>query len=291
MASIVLKLDRIGNYTMNISFEGDDDYLDNSTQVNVEVKSSIVFLAPDYFVNSMYNVILLDRNGNPVMNQKVDFSLDGFNYHLITDGWGRLSFSLNIGLGSHNIQITNVENGEVASQEINIVQRIMENRNVKTYYLSGASYKVRIYDDDARPAGAGELVSIVINKKTYSVKTDENGYVSLKISLSPKTYTITATYKGFKVSNKVVVKPVLTAKNISKKKAKKIKFRAKLVNTKGKAVKGKKITFKIKGKTYKAKTNKKGIATVTLKKLKVGKYTITTKYGKSKIKNTIKIKK
>ena len=84
---------------------------------------------------------------------------------------------------------------------------------------------------------------------------------------------------------------MLTAKNISKKKAKKVKFSAKLVNSKGKAVKGKKITFKIKGKTYKVKTNKKGQATLTLKNLKVGKYKITTKYGKSTIKNTIKIKK
>ena len=113
----------------------------------------------------------------------------------------------------------------------------------------------------------------------------------MKISLKPKTYTITAFYKDTTVSNKIVVKPLLTAKNISKKKAKKIKFQAKLVNTKGKPVKGKKIIFKVNGKTYKAKTNSKGIAKIYIKNLKVGKYIITTKYGKSKIKNTIRIKK
>ena len=149
--------------------------------------------------------------------------------------------------------------------------------------------KIRI-DDNGNPA-SGQYVTLKINGKNVKIKSDANGYISFKITLSPKTYTVTAEYKGFKVSNKIVVKPVLTAKNISKKKSKKIKFNAKLVNGKGKALKGKKITFKIKGKTYKVKTNKKGIATLVLKNLKVGKYKVTTKYGKSTIKNTIKVKK
>ena len=87
-------------------------------------------------------------------------------------------------------------------------------------------------------------------------------------------YTITAEYNGQKVSNKIVIKPTLTAKNISKKKAKKIKFSVKLVNKNGKALNKKKITFKINGKTLKSKTNSKGIATVSLKNLKVGKNVI-----------------
>ena len=83
---------------------------------------------------------------------------------------------------------------------------------------------------------------------------------------------------------------MLTAKNVSKKKVKKVKFKAKLVTPKGKVAKGKKITFKFKNKKYKAKTNSKGIATIKLT-LKPGKYRIYSIYGKSKISNTIKIKK
>ena len=64
------------------------------------------------------------------------------------------------------------------------------------------------------------------------------------------------------------------------------------MDIKGKALKNKKITFKIKGKSYKVKTNKKGIATLKLKlKLKVGKHTVKTSYGKNIIKNTIFIKR
>ena len=93
------------------------------------------------------------------------------------------------------------------------------------------------------------------------------------------------------MSNKIIVKSTIITKNIQVKKSKKIKFTAKLVNSKGKVIKYKKIIFKFKGKTYKIKTNKKGIATLKINnKYKTGKYTITTSYAGLKVKNTIKIK-
>jgi len=60
---------------------------------------------------------------------------------------------------------------------------------------------------------------------------------------------------------------------------------------------GKKITLKLNGKTYKAKTNKKGVATFTIKKnnfnkLKIGKkYTYKVTYGKDVVNKKITIKK
>jgi len=89
----------------------------------------------------------------------------------------------------------------------------------------------------------------------------------------------------------------LTLKTVKvKKSAKKLVLTAKL--TKGKTlINGKKVTFKFNGKTYKAKTNKKGIAKVTikksvLKKLKVGKkVSYQAKYSKLSVKKTAKVRK
>jgi hypothetical protein len=82
-----------------------------------------------------------------------------------------------------------------------------------------------------------------------------------------------------------------------KKSAKKLVLTATLKKGK-KAIKGKWITFKFKGKTYKkVKTNKKGIAKLTikksvLKKLKVGKkVTYHATYLKDTVKRTAKVKK
>ena len=76
----------------------------------------------------------------------------------------------------------------------------------------------------------------------------------------------------------------LTAKNKSFKKTTKIKkYTVTLKNEKGTAIKNAKLTLKVKGKTYKAKTNKKGKATFKITKLtKKGKYTATVKYAGSK---------
>lgn len=162
--------------------------------------------------------------------------------------------------------------------------------NIVMDYKDGSKYKVLV-TKDGKAVSAGEIVKITFDGKTKNVKTDNDGYATLTLDATPKTYTIKAVYNGVIKSNKVTIKNVLKASNISKKKAKKIKFSATLKTSKGKAIVGKKITFKFNGKNYSAKTNKKGVATITFKNLKVGKYTITSKYGVCTVKNTIKIKK
>lgn len=156
-------------------------------------------------------------------------------------------------------------------------------------YKDGSKYKVLVTKDGK--IAVGEIVKINFNGKANDVKTDNDGYATLTLDAAPKTYTISAVCNGITKSSKVTIKNILKASNVSKKKAKTIKFSATLKTSKGKAITGKKITFKLKGKTYTAKTNKKGVATISIKNLKVGKYTITSKYGECTVKNTIKIKK
>ena len=293
-ASISVKLDNSTTYyKASVVFYGDESYFATSVDTNIYLKSTIILPdATNYVTVSDYNVKLLDFDGNPLsVNKANGISVDGVEFWEINDNLGNIEFNLNFDAGNHTITVINAFTGEKASADINLVYRIMENKDIETYFLKTTYYKVLVYGDDGNIAKAGEIVNVTVNKKTSAVKVDNNGYASFKISLDPGTYTLTATYAGFKVSNKIVVKPLLITKNISKKKAKTIKFTAKLVNNKGKVVKGKKITFKLKGKTYSAKTNSKGIATVSLKNLKVGTYKIITKYGKSSCTNTIKIKK
>ena len=234
----------------------------------------------------------MDIDGNPLKNTRVPYTLDNVDYYTVSDDEGIVSVPITKPVGNCSLTVYNPINNESLSKTITVLNRITENRDITIYAYSGSYYKVRVLDDDGNPETEGMTVTFRINNKDYSSNTDSNGYASLKISLAAKQYTITATYNGFKVSNKVKVKPVLTAKNVSKKKAKYYKFSAKLVNGKGKALKGKKITFKIKGKKFTAKTNRNGVATVTMKlSLKVGSYKIYSIYGKSKTSNTFKIRR
>ena len=99
----------------------------------------------------------------------------------------------------------------------------------------------------------------------------------------------------FKVPKDKTIK--LTLKTVKvKKSARKLVLSAKLKQS-GKALKGKKLTFTFKGKKYKAKTNKKGVAKVTvkkkvLKKLKVGNnITYKVSYGNITISKKVNVKK
>ena len=136
---------------------------------------------------------------------------------------------------------------------------------------------------------AGKKVSIKVGSISKTLTTNKKGQIVVDISkLVPKTYAATVKFAGdgtYKASSltvkKIVVnkaKPKFTTKKVkvkAKTKTKKIKITLKHNK---KAVKGKQITLKIKGKTYKAKTNKKGVATFKVKKLSKGKFTGKLKF-------------
>ncbi|PWB87548.1 Ig-like domain-containing protein [Methanobrevibacter thaueri] len=166
--------------------------------------------------------------------------------------------------------------------------KITGNKNIIQYYGATKTYKIRLTNNN-QPV-KNEIITIKINKNTVKIKTDNQGYASLKLNLKAGKYTITATYKSAKASNKITIKPTLITKNKKIKKGKTLTYTAKLLNKKGKPLKNKKVTFKIKNRKYTAKTNKKGIAKIKVKNLKKGKHKILTTYKKQKNTNTVTVK-
>ena len=169
---------------------------------------------------------------------------------------------------------------------------------INMYYNDGTSYSLKVAKIYGKDVKKGQTVTFKIGSQTIKVKTDKNGVAKLKIpnTVKPGTYTLTATYKSCKISKKLTVKQVLTLKAVKvKKSAKKLVLTATLKNKK--VIKNKQVTFKFNGKTYKAKTNSKGIAKVTipksvLTKLKAGKkITYQATYLKNTVKKTVKVQK
>lgn len=292
IALIDLQLD-CGEYDVVVKFDGNNKYGPVSASSKITVSSSIVNISDStrgYNSNYDFRAVFLTKEGKAVANENVTFTVNGAKRNVLTDSNG-VAVLKNLKVGSYSISVSNPKTLEEAVIKLSVVKRITGNKNLVMDYKDGSKFKVRIIGDDGKPVGAGKVVTMKFNGKSYKVKTDKKGYASLTINSIPKKYTITTQYKGYKVSNKITVKQVIKAKNLSKKKAKKIKYTATLKTSKGKAIKGKKVTFKINKKTYSAKTNKKGVATVYLKNLKVGKYNILVKYGSSSVKKTVKIKK
>lgn len=172
--------------------------------------------------------------------------------------------------------------------------RLTENKNIVMNYNDGTTYTVKVYGFNGKPVGKNEYVEIKIGKKTYERFTDKNSRVTLKINDLPGKYMITAIYEGVNVQNTLVINHMVSLKKVNvKKSAEKLVLTAKLK----KAFKGKQIVFKFNGKKYKAKTDKKGVAKVTVKsdvlsKLKVGKkVTYQASYLKDTVKQSVKVGK
>ena len=201
-------------------------------------------------------------------------------------------------IGKHTLVLNNPETLEERITTIEVVSRFSGNSNVNMFYGDGSSFTVRVYDNYGNPVGANQIVTMTLNKVTYNVKTNSKGYAILNIpnTVTVGTYKLTATYAGQTIKNTVNVKQSLKlAKVTVKKSAKKLVITAALKGIKD--LKGKALTFKFNGKTYAAKTNKKGIAQITIKKsvlntLKVGKkVTYQVTYLKNTVKQTVKVKK
>lgn len=282
-----------GNYTAVISIDEDDYYHSASAEAPVIVLPTVeaIDLVKVYGSSAQYFAIFSDSNGKVLANTEVKFKIGSDSYSAKTLLNGICRLNINVPPGTYDITAINPVTGETTTTKITVFKYLMENKDVTKYYKGAKKYKVRAFDDNGNPA-SGVVVKITINKKTHNVKTDKNGYATLPINLKPGSYKIKASYKGCTVSNKVVVKSTIVTSNYIVKKGITFKFKAKLLNSKGKKLKNKKITFKFKGKKYTAKTNKKGIATIKITaKYKAGKYKIYSSYKSLKIKNTITIKK
>ena len=301
IATFTLKDVADGQYSPVITVDGKNVSMTNSPSVKVINVAegnirSIMVLQTIRAENSAYDLqaTFYDNEGNLLSNKNITFVLNGKIYPAVTNGYGVAKFSNNLPKGTYEIMIYNPITNKSLTKKINIIARLTDNNDVTVDYSYSKIFKVRVYGDNGNVVGSGEIVTITLNNHVYKAITDNMGYASLKITdLLPKTYTITAEYKGVKVSNKVIVKQVLKSKNAKFKKSKKTKkFTATLKTSLGKAIKGKKITFKIKGKKYNVKTNKKGVATIKLaKNLKIGKYNVIITYLKTSITKKIIIKR
>jgi hypothetical protein len=201
-----------------------------------------------------------------------------------------------LGIGSYKITADfmgdNSYNATSANAGIKVLSRFSKNKNVVMNYYDGSKYTVQVIGDNGKPVAANQVVTISIAGKKSSVKTDKNGYAKVTITNLPGKYVITATYKGQSVKNTVQVRQNLkTSKVAVKNTANKFIIKATLTK-----LKGKKLTFRFLGKTYTAKTDKYGVAKVTItkeviKKLKKGnKYVFTVKYVSNTVKSQVIVK-
>ena len=119
-------------------------------------------------------------------------------------------------------------------------------------------------------------VTVSVNGKTYTKKTNAKGVVSMAVNLKPGTYKIVSQNPatGYKLTTTFKIKSTISSSDMKLVEGQNKKFSVKFYKSSGKALANKYVKLKIKGKIHKVKTSKNGKASLSLKKLKKGTYKV-----------------
>ncbi len=259
-------------------------------------------------------VWLSDEDGYAVVNRTITFALNSIGYTAKTNENGEAHLKLSISkAGTYDIYSQFIEEDEQYSKSDMVASTIQILKKDSTFALKNVSYKADaktkkltatfkvpvyefVFDGNAITQKLksyqyikNKKVTFTVNGKSYSATTNSKGVATVKISLNKKgKYTYKAkfagdgTYKAVTKSATLTIKPLatsLTLKKYTYKKSSKSKKLKATLKSGTKVLKNKKVSFKVNGKTYSAKTNSKGIATVKIKLTKKGTFKYTAKFA------------
>ena len=237
-------------------------------------------------------VLISINDGEPVSHDLGEDGTLSVALSDLTDATGKLNIAVNFEetddyKGSSDT-ISTVLVVKTVTEKIDPVDTAITASDITATAKIAKTLSITLKDANGN-ALANKAVKVTVNGKTSTVTTDDNGVAKVTVNYAKAgTYYYTFNYLGdndYKASlkpvkvtvNKQATKATFAKKTFKVKATKKISFTLK--DSKGKAIAKKKITFKVNGKTYTAKTNSKGVATVKIVIKKKGKYTATAKFA------------
>lgn len=301
----------LGNYSITVNFISNRNY-NNAVKVSnltVIYHKDIIFVADITTPQSIGEptivfIMAMDKYGNLMPNINVNAVVDDsqeVNATLDENATAIVAFDSLI-TGAHKLLIGSNATGNVTNETFDFTVTLpkidvaIEAKDITVTTVNTAvdgkigKYLTVTFKDSLGNVLANKSVEISIDGVKYDLTTNSEGSAEVQLNIAKaNTYTAAVaflgddTYNGaFDIAKVTVNKQtakLTTAKKSYKAKAKSKKLTATFKSAKGNAIKNKKITFTVKGKTYTAKTNSKGVATVNVKLTKKGTYTFTAKFA------------
>jgi predicted outer membrane repeat protein len=239
--------------------------------------------------DTQYYATFLDSEGKYLAEgTEIEFNINGVMYTRKVNEIGLAKLNINLQQGEYIITAINKVTGEMFSNNITVIPRIIENKDLTKYYRNDSQYVVKIIGDDGKAVGAGVNVTFNINGVLYTRTTNESGIAKMNVNLGAGDYIITAECGGCRVSNNITVLPILNATDLTKKYSTPDQFVATLVDGQGNPYVGQNVQFNINGVLYNRTTDGAGNAKLNIN-LQPGEYIITSSYNGFNIANTVKI--
>ena len=286
-ASMGLNLDS-NVYPVTVTYNGSAFYSKISKNITVTINSSIIAddLVKMYQNATRFYAKFIGSDGKVLANTQVKFNIHGVFYTKTTNNDGVADLGIMLRPGTYILTAYNPVTGEQQGFNITVKSLIVQNDLTK-YYMNASKFQATIYDKNGSLA-VNKNVTFNIHGVFYTRTTDENGVVSLGISLRPGEYVITTMYEGLDLGNTVTVLPTLITNDLNMKYMDGSNFTAQTLDGQGNPLANQNVSFNVNGVFYHKVTDDNGFASLTIR-LMSGKYIITSSWNDFQTGNNITI--
>ena len=286
-ASMGLNLDS-NVYPVTVTYNGSAFYSKISKNITVTINSSIIAddLVKMYQNATRFYAKFMGSDGKVLANTQVKFNIHGVFYTKTTNNDGVADLGIMLRPGTYILTAYNPVTGEQQGFNITVKSLIVQNDLTK-YYMNASKFQATIYDKNGSLA-VNKNVTFNIHGVFYTRTTDENGVVSLGISLRPGEYVITTMYEGLDLGNTVTVLPTLVTRDLNMTYGDGSNFTAQTLDGQGNPLANQNVSFNVNGVFYHKVTDDNGFASLTIR-LMSGKYIITSSWNDFQTGNNITI--
>lgn len=305
-ASYTIKSPQAGDYSVFVVYGGDEKYDGNYAAASFKLEDLKTQFMNITIYEDMITAYLTGENGAIIAGADVEYAINGVEFKTKTSDDG----SITINVVPDSTIVVKFE-GTDFLLACNLTVNLKNAPSVKTstklfaddlkqYSCDNAAgekggyFRLQLKDLNGNPL-ANKTIAVGFNGEVEYYQTDSNGWIEKQITLQTAgVYTVTSVFLGDDdylpslTVNKITIakKPTsITAKaktykvSLSKKSYSVTLKTISSADGKMYLSAAKKITFTVNGKTYTAKTDSKGKATVNLKLTKKGKYTVKVSFA------------
>ena len=271
IASLPINL-KVGTYAVSSIY--------GSVKADSTIKVLPVIKAKDitlpYNTVGTFTATFLTKDGKPLAGEVIKFNVVGKTYNRKTNSKGEASLSVGLKPGKYVIETIH-SNGYKVSNTITVRSSIISSNFVK-YYGGSSRFSATFTDKNGKPL-ANRQVKFIAHGDTFTSTTNSKGVAYLSVISKPTSFTVTSInpVTGQRVNNNIKILPTVSASNINGFSYNNVVFKATLhdKNT-GKVLANKNVKITANGATKTVKTDKNGVASLTLKFTNKGTFTIKT---------------
>lgn len=271
-----------------LSVSAGDNLISASSKISVKVTMSDTHYSKSA---TYFRVTLKDVNGKVIASQKVSLKINGVTYTATTSINGIATVkTAALPVGSYSIYVkyagSSKYNSLTTTKKVKVLSSISPNITSSCYgYVS--KHTIKFWKNNN--VLAKTKVSIKIGSVTYTKTTDEKGIVYLSINLYPGKHIIsisnpssgeTVDVEYISLKDNTTIKPSLSTTYIEPNK--KYSYKVTLKSNHGFLLSNRTVVFNINDKEYTVNTDSKGVATLTIPGMDIGKYSINFTFAGDK---------